>query len=954
MRRLWEHARQKGRSSKQSDSSVSASPPLPIITNTPQGLEVVYDGNDAIVDIIAVHGLNGHRQKTWTAANNVHWLRDLLPHDLPRARIMCWGYDANTHDSSRVSCQYLYDHARTLVSDLCRKRQLTSSTRRPIIFVAHSLGGIVVKSALIHSDASRQGALLEHRSIKLCTYGIIFMGTPHQGGNGVQLGRLLVNIASVFVAADNHILQHLERDSEWLQQQLGQYGPITNDFVTKYAYEAYETATAFGRKIMVVPRASAVVPGHANAESIVIHHDHINMVKFISKEDNGYEKISGYLQIMVVNTGDQIRQRWEEEARITEARTDPAFSRWFLPLSLSGVTEVAHFVAREEELAQTHEILRANNRRRTAVLYGLGGMGKTQLAAAYIKRHHADYSAVIWLNAKDATSLKQSFAHVAGRISQQHPSTLYIENAIKDKDLDQITEAVKRWLGETHNSRWLAIYDNYDNPKFPNSTSGPESSKEIVKDESGAINSESQISLEKGFDIRPFFPSSYQGAILITTRSSIVQLGKIVRLGKLTSVHDSLQILASTSHRQGLNDDDAALQLAQRLDGLPLALSTAGSYLSQVSTSWAEYLELYNKSWLRLQESSPQLLTYDYAMYTTWDISYRHIERDSKTATKLLQLWAYFDNEDLWFELLQSGASDASNWLLQVVQDRLSFDQTMRVLCSHGLVEADPPTGKWGTQSNGYSVHGCVHSWMVHVLNKGTNEDMSELAMRCIASHAPSTDVTEYWLVQRRLLRHADRCHTMLAKTQQLQNREWIPAVLGNLYAVQGRLKEAEDMYNRALQGKEKAWGPEHTSTLDTVNNLGFLYANQSRWKEAEDMYHRALQGYEKALGPEHTSTLDTVNNIGLLYKSQGRLKEAEDMYNRALQGYEKALGVLIVDTYPPALNTLENLGDLLRDVGRLEEAQKYYLRAEGGVRLVYGSESEKHRRLSSKLQVHD
>ncbi|KAF2729360.1 hypothetical protein EJ04DRAFT_395422, partial [Polyplosphaeria fusca] len=90
--------------------------------------------------IVAVHGLNGHRDNTWTAANGTHWLRDLLPKDIPNARIFCWGHDANTH-GSRVSCQYLYDHARSLVSDLCLKRRLTNSTRRPIIFVAHSLGG---------------------------------------------------------------------------------------------------------------------------------------------------------------------------------------------------------------------------------------------------------------------------------------------------------------------------------------------------------------------------------------------------------------------------------------------------------------------------------------------------------------------------------------------------------------------------------------------------------------------------------------------------------------------------------------------------------------------------------------------------------------------------------------------------------------------------------------------
>jgi hypothetical protein len=105
--------------------------------------------------------------------------------------------------------------------------------------------------ALIHSAAARQGALADHRSIKLSTHGILFMGTPHQGGNGVQLGRILANLASLVVAANDGLLKHLERDSEWLQQQLGQYASISNDFVTKYAFEEYATPTLLGRKIMV-------------------------------------------------------------------------------------------------------------------------------------------------------------------------------------------------------------------------------------------------------------------------------------------------------------------------------------------------------------------------------------------------------------------------------------------------------------------------------------------------------------------------------------------------------------------------------------------------------------------------------------------------------------------------------------------------------------------------------
>ncbi|KAJ5642644.1 hypothetical protein N7490_006644 [Penicillium lividum] len=75
-------------------------------------------------------------------------------------------------------------------------------------------------------------------------------------------------------------------------------------------------------------------------------------------------------------------------------------------------------------------------------------------------------------------------------------------------------------------------------------------------------------------------------------------------------------------------------------------------------------------------------------------------------------------------------------------------------------------------------------------------------------------------------------------------------------------------MYQRALAGYEKALGPDHTSTLNTVNNLRNLYSDQGKLKEAEEIYQRALAGYEKALGPDHISTLDTVNNLGNLHKN--------------------------------------------------------------------------------------
>jgi len=158
---------------------------------------------------------------------------------------------------------------------------------------------------------------------------------------------------------------------------------------------------------------------------------------------------------------------------------------------------------------------------------------------------------------------------------------------------------------------------------------------------------------------------------------------------------------------------------------------------------------------------------------------------------------------------------------------------------------------------------------------------------------------------------------------------------LGALYSDQGKLAEAEKMHQSALQGKEKALGPEHMSTLLTVNNLGTLYWHQGKLAEAEEMYQRALQGYEKVLGPEHTSTLDTVNNLGNLYSDQGKLAEAEQMYQRTLQGREKALGL----EHPDTLTTVNNLGVLYGDQGNLAEAEQMYRRALQGFEKALGPE---------------
>jgi hypothetical protein len=99
--------------------------------------------------VIFIHGLTGHREKTWTAAGETEpWPKSLLPKDLPTARIITYGYDADVLRLTKPAGQNtIREHAKTLINDLSGIR--TDAVGRPIIFVVHSLGGLLIQDALL-------------------------------------------------------------------------------------------------------------------------------------------------------------------------------------------------------------------------------------------------------------------------------------------------------------------------------------------------------------------------------------------------------------------------------------------------------------------------------------------------------------------------------------------------------------------------------------------------------------------------------------------------------------------------------------------------------------------------------------------------------------------------------------------------------------------------------------
>jgi hypothetical protein len=75
--------------------------------------------------IIAIHGLDGDRELSFTADNGILWLRDLVPPLIPNARVLTYGYDAYTKDRAQLSTQSLYSHGVDFVSKLVLYREAT-------------------------------------------------------------------------------------------------------------------------------------------------------------------------------------------------------------------------------------------------------------------------------------------------------------------------------------------------------------------------------------------------------------------------------------------------------------------------------------------------------------------------------------------------------------------------------------------------------------------------------------------------------------------------------------------------------------------------------------------------------------------------------------------------------------------------------------------------------------
>ena len=391
-------------------------------------------------------------------------------------------------------------------------------------------------------------------------------------------------------------------------------------------------------------------------------------------------------------------------------------------------------------------------------------------------------------------------------------------------------------------------------------------------------------------------------------------------------------------HRRRANNTFADLaegdRLLELLDGLPLAIAQAASFLQETGIELQKYIEFYEQKWQELMESrdwegAPVQDYPDRSIWTTWAISFGAIQEMNVAAANLLLLWAFLDSKDLWYGLFTAAcsasitvATSLSEWIGEIGSNELEFTKAIGLLRNYSLIEDVQGLGS-------YTTHPVVHRWAYYFQGEDSQLQLAQLAVIVVGWAVPHISSRDYATLQRRLLPHAQACSRWVVMNG---TRQW-------------STQESRSIMIKLVE--------ERVVIPDAVMLLGILYVDQGKLGEAEKMYERALQGFETALGPEHPSTLQTVNNLGILYADQGKLGKAEKMYERALQGYEKALGTNF-ETYIPALNTIWGLASVLECQTEFVKARTMYSKALNGYENAVGPDHPRSRDLRDKLHALD
>jgi transcriptional regulator with XRE-family HTH domain len=515
------------------------------------------------------------------------------------------------------------------------------------------------------------------------------------------------------------------------------------------------------------------------------------------------------------------------------------------------------FTGRDDILRRLHDDLASDGAAvvLARAVYGLGGVGKTQIALEYAHRFKSNYDLIWWINAEQPQEVSLTLAELAGRLGLQISNSAEAAATV----LDQLRRDIR--------GRWLLIFDNAEDPE----------------------------------ELDPFLPTG-SGHIIITSRNQgWTRHAEPLELDVFTREETVAHLMR---HVPGLSAADAQ-RVSEAVGDLPLAVEQAAAWLAETRMPPARYA-----AWLETQAATALGLNkpFDYAMpvVATWNLSFDRLKQRSPAAIRLLQILAFCSPGPIDMDLLYS--DEMNECLLpfdETLSEKLMLGRVIRDISRFALVTVDQGT-------NSLQIHRLVQAVIRSQLSQQEQVAARHEVHKILTGARPrqgETDDPANWSTYDIIWPHlvpslADECDD--PRTRQLLI-DWV-----RYQWKHGEFESGIALGRRLEKLWTKALGADHEQTLHLQFQIGNILRSLGRFTAARELNTYVLERQRTLLGADHPHALITANGLAADVRALGNFQESLVSDQATYESFREQFGA----DYPRTLIAAHNLGCALRLVG--------------------------------------
>ncbi|MET8997138.1 FxSxx-COOH system tetratricopeptide repeat protein [Amycolatopsis sp. NPDC004169] len=563
----------------------------------------------------------------------------------------------------------------------------------------------------------------------------------------------------------------------------------------------------------------------------------------------------------------------------TRARVDAGgLDRRVVLAGLASVPTVSPlFEGRRDELTRLDEMLSGSDQVPVAAMYGLGGVGKTTLAARYVQTHAERFTLVWWITADTPATLDASLAKLAVALDL---------DTVPSTQEERATAAVG-WLAE--HQGWLLVLDNLPGPEgLP-------------------------PRLQRLGDV---------GTVLVTSRRSTGWRGVTTLPVTILPPEDATQLFVRTVRTDWSDADLTGIEaLCAELDGLPLAIEQAGAYIAQTRITPAHYRELLADYPARTFTKTAEGGSAQPALARVWHVTLDRLA-DTPAAGRVLRRLAWYAPDNIYRALVIGTSPDLDEVdALGRLAAYSMITLDANTICIHRLVQAiarDPDTADLHHQPEGI------------VQARATVVECLGQALRGLDYQRPAD-----WPAFQAVIPHALALLDHTSSDDDTRESCVLGLIVARFVFDQGDAVTAVQLFTRVSDSLERLCGRDDLYALEARSGLGEACGVAGNVDRAIPLLKASLSDHERVLGPDHESTIIARGNLANGYRSAGELHLAVSLHQAVVADCERVLGFDDQRT----LVARADLGATLADTGDASAAISILEAVHIGLATALGSE---------------